>query len=107
MAKITVTKVKSTIEKQERTKRTMKALGLNKIGDSNTIENNAAVAGMLKKVQVLPCFVHRIINLPLITRYVLEPGTPLKVNIDVYPSLFIFNTHIYGQLFDEPWGLKT
>lgn len=50
MAKITVTKVKSTIEKQERTKRTMKALGLNKIGDSNTIENNAAVAGMLKKV---------------------------------------------------------
>ena len=50
MAKITVTNVKSTIEKQERTKRTMKALGLNKIGDSNTIENNAAVAGMLKKV---------------------------------------------------------
>jgi len=50
MAKITVTKVKSTIEKQERTKRTMKALGLNKIGDSNTMENNAAVAGMLKKV---------------------------------------------------------
>ena len=50
MAKITVTKVKSTIEKQERTKRTMKALGLNKIGDTNTIENNAAVAGMLKKV---------------------------------------------------------
>ena len=50
MAKITVTKVKSTIEKQERTKRTMKALGLNKIGDSNTIENNAAIAGMLKKV---------------------------------------------------------
>ena len=50
MAKITVTKVKSTIEKQERTKRTMIALGLNKIGDSNTIENNAAVTGMLKKV---------------------------------------------------------
>jgi large subunit ribosomal protein L30 len=53
MAKVTVTKVKSTIEKQERTKRTMKALGLNKIGDTNTIENTPAVAGMIKKVSHL------------------------------------------------------
>ncbi len=28
----------------------MKALGLNKMGDSNVLENNAAVAGMVKKV---------------------------------------------------------
>jgi large subunit ribosomal protein L30 len=50
MAKIKVTKGKSTIEKQERAKRTMTALGLNKIGDSNTLENTASVAGMVKKV---------------------------------------------------------
>ncbi|MFN8285623.1 MAG: 50S ribosomal protein L30 [Chitinophagales bacterium] len=50
MAKIKVTKTKSTIEKDERQKRTMKALGLNKMGDSNILENNAAIAGMVKKV---------------------------------------------------------
>jgi large subunit ribosomal protein L30 len=50
MAKVKVTKVKSTIEKDERQKRTMSALGLNKIGSSNVIENNASVAGMIKKV---------------------------------------------------------
>ena len=50
MAKVKVTKIKSTIEKDERQKRTMTALGLNKIGDSNTMENNGAVAGMIKKV---------------------------------------------------------
>ncbi|MFN8299448.1 MAG: 50S ribosomal protein L30 [Chitinophagales bacterium] len=53
MAKIKVTKVKSTIEKDERQKRTMKALGLNKIGDSNIIETNDAVAGMIRKVNHL------------------------------------------------------
>lgn len=50
MAQVKVTKVKSTIEKTERIKRTMQALGLNKVGDTNTIENNNAVAGMIKKV---------------------------------------------------------
>jgi large subunit ribosomal protein L30 len=50
MAKVRVTKVKSTIEKDERQKRTMKALGLNKIGDSNELETNAAIDGMIKKV---------------------------------------------------------
>ena len=50
MAKVKVTKVRSTIEKTERIKRTMKALGLNKVGDSNTLEQNNAVAGMIKKV---------------------------------------------------------
>ena len=53
MAKITVTKTKSTIEKTERVKRTMKALGLNKIGDTNTMENTDAIAGMIKKVNHL------------------------------------------------------
>jgi large subunit ribosomal protein L30 len=53
MAKITVTKTKSTIEKTERVKNTMKALGLNKIGDSNTVEHTAAIAGMIKKVSHL------------------------------------------------------
>lgn len=50
MGKIRVTKVKSTIEKDERQKRTMTALGLNKLGSSNELENSPAVAGMIKKV---------------------------------------------------------
>lgn len=53
MAKIKVTKIKSTIEKDERQKRTMAALGLNKLGSSNELENTPAVAGMIKKVQHL------------------------------------------------------
>ncbi len=53
MAKIKVTKIKSTIEKDERQKRTMTALGLNKLGSSNELENTPAVAGMIKKVQHL------------------------------------------------------
>lgn len=53
MGKIRVTKIKSTIEKDERQKRTMTALGLNKLGSSNELENSAAVAGMIKKVQHL------------------------------------------------------
>ena len=50
MAKVRITKTVSTIEKDERQKRTMRALGLNKIGDSNEMENNASVAGMIRKV---------------------------------------------------------
>ncbi|MBS1614125.1 MAG: 50S ribosomal protein L30 [Bacteroidetes bacterium] len=53
MAKVRVTKVKSTIEKDERQKRTMQALGLNKIGATNELELNPAVEGMLKKVHHL------------------------------------------------------
>jgi large subunit ribosomal protein L30 len=53
MAKIKVTKVKSTIEKDERQKRTMRALGLNKMGASNEIESSAAVLGMIRKVKHL------------------------------------------------------
>lgn len=53
MGKIKITKVKSTIEKDERQKRTIEALGLGRIGSSNVLENTAAVAGMVKKVQHL------------------------------------------------------
>jgi large subunit ribosomal protein L30 len=50
MAKVKVTKVRSTIDTPERTKRTVQALGLKKIGSSNIVENNAAIAGMIAKV---------------------------------------------------------
>lgn len=50
MAKVRVTKVVSTIEKDERQKRTMKALGLNKIGDSNELEKSPSIDGMIRKV---------------------------------------------------------
>jgi large subunit ribosomal protein L30 len=53
MAKVKVTKIKSTIEKDERQKRTMRALGLNKIGDTNQFERSATVDGMIRKVQHL------------------------------------------------------
>ena len=50
MAKVRVTKIKSTIEKDERQKRTMKALGLGKLGTSNELENSPVIAGMIRKV---------------------------------------------------------
>ena len=50
MAKVRITKTKSTIEKDERQKRTCTALGLNKIGSSNEVENTPAIAGMIRKV---------------------------------------------------------
>ena len=53
MAKIKVTKVKSTIEKRDRVKKTMTALGLNKSGDTNVLENNDSIAGMIRKVSHL------------------------------------------------------
>ncbi len=53
MGKIRVTKNKSVIEKDERQKRTIRALGLNKISSSNELENSPSVAGMIRKVQHL------------------------------------------------------
>lgn len=50
MAKVRITKTKSTIEKDERQKRTITALGLNKIGSSNEVEHTPAIAGMIRKV---------------------------------------------------------
>ena len=50
MGKVRITKTKSTIEKDERQKRTCTALGLNKIGSSSEVENTPAIAGMIRKV---------------------------------------------------------
>ena len=50
MAKIKVTQVKSQIDRSKRQKDTMKALGLNKISQSNVLELNPQVQGMLNKV---------------------------------------------------------
>ncbi len=53
MGKIKVTQVKSGIDRSERQKRTLKALGLKKISSSNELEESPAVLGMLKKVEHL------------------------------------------------------
>jgi large subunit ribosomal protein L30 len=53
MAKVRITKVKSTIEKQYDQKRTMIALGLNKMGSSRELELNDALKGMIRKVSHL------------------------------------------------------
>ena len=53
MSKVKVTKVKSTIEKDQRQKDTMKALGLNKMGASKEMLLNDSIKGMLRKVHHL------------------------------------------------------
>lgn len=53
MAKIKVTQIKSVIDRSERQKRTMKALGLNKMNQSVEVEANAAIIGMIRKVNHL------------------------------------------------------
>ncbi|KAA9338650.1 50S ribosomal protein L30 [Hymenobacter busanensis] len=50
MARIQIKQVRSVIDRPERQKRTMKALGLTKIGAVREVENTAAVAGMVAKV---------------------------------------------------------
>lgn len=50
MAKVKITLVKSTIDRPERQKRTVKALGLNKLNSSKEVENTPAIAGMITKV---------------------------------------------------------
>ena len=51
--KITVTLVKSTIGCTQKQKDTVKALGLRKIGSSNTVADNACSRGMIKGVSHL------------------------------------------------------
>ncbi len=53
MAKIKVTKIKSAINRTQRQKRTLEALGLKKIGQ--VVEHNATpnILGMVNKVQHL------------------------------------------------------
>jgi large subunit ribosomal protein L30 len=53
MAKIKITQIKSVIDRSERQKRTMKALGLSKLNQSVEVEANAAIIGMVRKVNHL------------------------------------------------------
>lgn len=53
MAKIKITQVKSIIDKSERQKLTMKALGLRKISQSVEVEANPAIIGMVRAVNHL------------------------------------------------------
>ena len=53
MAKLKITQIKSVIDRSERQKRTMQALGLRKISHSIEVEANPAMIGMLKKVNHL------------------------------------------------------
>ena len=53
MKKIKVTQVKSVIDRSERQKRTMIALGLKKLNASVEVEATPQILGMVKKVQHL------------------------------------------------------
>ncbi len=53
MAKIKITQVKSVIDRSERQKKTIEALGLKKINHSVEVEANAAIIGMVRKVNHL------------------------------------------------------
>ena len=50
MAKIKITQIKSVIDRSERQKRTVEALGLKKINHSVEVEATAAIIGMVRKV---------------------------------------------------------
>jgi large subunit ribosomal protein L30 len=53
MGKIKVTKVKSVIRRPEDQKRTMEALGLRKMNQSNEFEDSSSLRGMIRKVNHL------------------------------------------------------
>jgi large subunit ribosomal protein L30 len=53
MARIKITQIKSVIDRSERQKRTMQALGLTKMNKSVEVEANAAIIGMIRKVNHL------------------------------------------------------
>ena len=53
MAKIKITQIKSVIDRSERQKRTIQALGLNKINKSVEVEATPAIIGMVKAVNHL------------------------------------------------------
>ena len=50
MAKIKITQVKSAIDRPERQKQTLKALGLNKLNASKEVEATPQILGMVTKV---------------------------------------------------------
>jgi large subunit ribosomal protein L30 len=51
--KLKIKQVRSTIGRLENQKRTMKALGIHKIGQTVVHDNNQAIRGMIEKVQHL------------------------------------------------------
>lgn len=53
MAKIVVTKVRSSINSPKIQKRTLEALGLRKINSSREHEKNSVIMGMIRKVNHL------------------------------------------------------
>ncbi|GAA3992573.1 50S ribosomal protein L30 [Mucilaginibacter dorajii] len=53
MAKIKITQIKSVIDRSERQKKTIEALGLRKINQSVEVEATAAIIGMVRKVNHL------------------------------------------------------
>lgn len=53
MAKIRITQTKSVIDRSERQKRTVQALGLKKINQSVEVEATPAIIGMVRKVSHL------------------------------------------------------
>jgi large subunit ribosomal protein L30 len=53
MAKIKITQVKSAIDRPERQKLTLKALGLNKLNASKEVEATPQILGMVNKVNHL------------------------------------------------------
>ena len=53
MAKIKITQVKSGIDRSERQKLTLKALGLNKMNATREVEATPQILGMVKKVHHL------------------------------------------------------
>ena len=53
MAKIRITQVKSVIDRSERQKKTMQALGLSKINQTVEVEATPSIVGMVRKVNHL------------------------------------------------------
>lgn len=53
MAKIRITQIKSVIDRSERQKRTIEALGLRKINHTVEVEATPSIIGMVRKVNHL------------------------------------------------------
>lgn len=53
MAKIKITQIKSVIDRSERQKKTIEALGLKKINHSVEVEATPSIIGMVRKVNHL------------------------------------------------------
>lgn len=53
MKKIRVTQIKSSIDRPERQKKTLKALGLTKMNASREVEGTPQILGMIRKVDHL------------------------------------------------------